>query len=93
VDRLAIVHHSSSAPPQAVAASSTDKESTMVRMESRFAFYGFPDHAAPSNVAALNESFSACEREPRREPVPLGEDAGSALSGWDSLWIDLGGEG
>jgi hypothetical protein len=93
VDRLAIRHHSYSAPPQGVAAYSTDKESTMMRMESRFAFYCFPDHTAPSNGAALNEPFSGYDREPRHEPLPLGEDSGSALPGWDSLWIDLGGEG
>jgi hypothetical protein len=65
----------------------------MVRMESRFAFYCFPDHAAPSNGSALAEPFSGFEREPRREPGPLGEDASSALPTWDNLWIDLGGEG
>ena len=65
----------------------------MVRMESRFAFYCFPDHAASSNGSALNEPFSACEREPRREPTLLGEEVSSPLPAWDSLWIDLGGEG
>jgi hypothetical protein len=66
----------------------------MVQMDSRHAAIHSLDCPALSHsTAALHGPFPGWAGEQSGDCLPSGDGAEGAIAGWDSLWVDLGGEG